>query len=53
MYLESSKAFDTISHNILMGKLRKCGILKWTVRWIDNWLTGIAQRVVISITESG
>jgi len=38
--------------NILVGKLRKCGIDKWTVRWIENWLTGRAQRVVISGTES-
>ena len=52
MYLDFSKVFDTISHNILVMKLRKCGIDEWTVRWIENWLTGRAQRVVISGTES-
>ena len=51
--LDFSKAFDTISHNILVMKLRKCGIDEWTVRWIENWLTGRAHRVVISGAESG
>jgi len=26
VYLHFSKAFDTVSHNILLGKLRKCGL---------------------------
>lgn len=29
-------------------KPRKCVIGEWMVRWIDSWLTGKAQRVVIS-----
>ncbi|GAB0183018.1 mitochondrial enolase superfamily member 1 [Grus japonensis] len=33
-------------------KLRKCGLDEWTVRWIENWLNGRAQRVVISGAES-
>ncbi|GAB0209450.1 mitochondrial enolase superfamily member 1 [Grus japonensis] len=49
--LDFSKAFDTVSHNILIGKLRKCGLDEWTVRWVENWLNGRAQRVVISGTE--
>jgi len=52
VYLESSKAFDTVSHNILIGKLRKCGLDEWSVRWIENWLNGRTQRVGISSTES-
>ncbi|GAB0181292.1 mitochondrial enolase superfamily member 1 [Grus japonensis] len=52
VYLNFSKAFDTVSHNILIGKLRKCGLDEWTVRWIENWLNGRAQRVVISGAES-
>lgn len=27
-YLDFSKAFDTVTHNFLIGKLRKCGIDK-------------------------
>jgi len=49
---ERRKVFDAVSHNILIGKLRKCGLDEWTVRWIENWLNGRAQRVVISGTES-
>jgi len=52
VYLDFSKAFDTVSHNILLGKLRKCGLDEWTVRWIEKWLNGRTQRVVISGTES-
>jgi len=52
VYLDFSKAFDTVSHNILLGKLRKCGLDECSVRWIENWLNGRAQRVVISGTES-
>ena len=33
-------------------KLRKCGLDGWTVRWAEDWLTGRAQRAVISDTES-
>jgi len=49
--LDYSKAFDTVSHNILLGKLRKCGLDEWSVRWIENWLNGRSQRVVISGAE--
>jgi len=50
--LDLSKAFDTVFHNIFLGKLRKCGLDEWTVKWIENWLNGRAQRVVISSAES-
>jgi len=52
VYLDFSKAFDTISHNILLGKLRKCGLDEWSVRWIENRLNGRAHRVVVSGAES-
>jgi len=52
VYLDFSKAFDTVSHNILLGKLRKCGLDEWSVKWIENCLNGRTQRVVVSGTES-
>jgi len=52
VYVDFSKAFDTVSHNILLGKLRKCGLDEWSVRWIENWVNGRTQRVVISAAES-
>ncbi|GAB0202359.1 mitochondrial enolase superfamily member 1 [Grus japonensis] len=51
-YLDFSKDFDTVSHNILVSKLRKRGLDEWTVRWVENWLNGRAQRVVTSGSES-
>jgi len=50
--LTSGKALDTVFHNFLTGKVRKCGLDEWSVRWIKNWLNDIAQRVVISSAES-
>ena len=50
MYLDFRKAFDTDFHIILIKKLRSCGTDEWTVRCVENWLTGRAQRVVISGT---
>jgi len=52
VYLDFSKAFDMVSHNILLGKLRKCGLDEWLVRWIENWLNGRTQKVVVSGAES-
>ncbi|GAB0204121.1 mitochondrial enolase superfamily member 1 [Grus japonensis] len=52
VYLDFSKTFDRSSHNILTSKLRKCGLDEWTGRWVGNWLSGRAQRVVITGTES-
>lgn len=32
IYLDFSKALDTVCRNILTVKLRKCELVKWTVR---------------------
>jgi len=50
--LDFTKAFNTVSHYVLLGKLRKCGLEEWSVKWIENWLNGKTQRVVISGAES-
>jgi len=52
VYLNFSKAFNTVCHKILLGKLRKCGLDEWSVRWIENWLNGTTQRAVVSSAES-
>ncbi|CAM4578231.1 unnamed protein product [Caretta caretta] len=48
LFLDFSKAFDTISHSILVSKLKKYGLDEWTIRWIESWLDRRAQRVVIN-----
>jgi len=53
VYFDFCKAFDhSASDNILLGKLRKCGLDEWAVRWIENGLKARTQRVVISGPES-
>ncbi|KAF4804098.1 hypothetical protein TURU_011130 [Turdus rufiventris] len=52
-YLNFNKAFNTLSHNIFIDMLRKCGLDGCTAGWIKNWLKGRAQRIVISEVGSG
>ncbi len=52
VYLDFSKAFDTVSHSILLGKLAACGLGRYTLLWIKNWLGGRAQRVVVNGVKS-
>ncbi|KAF4801337.1 hypothetical protein TURU_035479 [Turdus rufiventris] len=48
VYLDFSKAFDTVSHRILLEKLSACGLDRSTLCWVKNWLDGRAQRVVVN-----
>lgn len=43
-----SKAFDTVSQIILIGKLSECALGERTVRWTEKWPNGRAQRVVVT-----
>ncbi|RMC05602.1 hypothetical protein DUI87_17687 [Hirundo rustica rustica] len=52
VYLDFSKAFDTVSHSILLNKLAACGLDKSTLCWVRNWLDGQAQRVVVNSAAS-
>ncbi|NXC47288.1 RTJK polymerase, partial [Penelope pileata] len=47
-----SKAFDTVSHSILLGKLAAHGLDRYTLLWVKNWLEGRAQRVVVNGVKS-
>ncbi|KAK4815565.1 LOW QUALITY PROTEIN: hypothetical protein QYF61_004082 [Mycteria americana] len=48
VYLNFSKAFDMVSHSILLEKLAAHGLDGCTLRWVKNWLDGRAQRVVVN-----
>lgn len=48
VYLDFSRAFSTVSHKILIDKLRKCGLDEWAVGWIENWLNSRSQRVIVA-----
>ena len=48
VYLDFSKAFDTVSHSFLLGKLAARGLDRYTLLWVRNWLDGGAQRVVVN-----
>uniref|UniRef100_A0A8B9C754 Reverse transcriptase domain-containing protein n=1 Tax=Anser brachyrhynchus TaxID=132585 RepID=A0A8B9C754_9AVES len=52
IYLDFSKAFDTVSHNILLKKLAARGLDWCKLCWVKNWLDGRAQRVVVNGVKS-
>ena len=52
VYLHFSKAFDTISHSILLKKLACQGLDGYTLCWVKNWLDGRAQIVVVHGVKS-
>lgn len=52
VYLNFSKTFDTFFHKILTEKVLLYELDKQTMRWVENWMNGQAQRVVTSGMKS-
>ncbi len=47
IYLDFSKAFDSVSHKLLILKLKSLGFCGSLLHWFDDYLTGRLQRVVL------
>ena len=48
IYLDFSKAFDTVPHRRLLGKLESYGIRGKILNWIKGFLQGRSQQVVVN-----
>ncbi|GAB0188707.1 mitochondrial enolase superfamily member 1 [Grus japonensis] len=53
IFSDFSKAFDTASHSILLDKMSSIQFDKNIVRWVSNWLTGLARRIMVNRVTSG
>lgn len=52
-YIDLKKAFDTVSHPILLDKMQSLGITGEENRWFEVYLTDRTQRVKVNGTVSG
>ncbi|KAF4796679.1 hypothetical protein TURU_082046 [Turdus rufiventris] len=52
VYLDFSKAFNIVSHSILLEKLAARGLERSPLCWVKNWLDDQAQRVGVNGTAS-
>ncbi|PKU41819.1 rna-directed dna polymerase from mobile element jockey-like [Limosa lapponica baueri] len=52
VYVDFSKAFDTVFHSILLGNLAAHGLDGSTLRWVKNWLEGQAHRPAVNGVKS-
>ena len=47
------KAFDKVSHEKLVLKMKRIGLEDGIVQWIGNWLSDRRQRAVVNGVASG
>jgi hypothetical protein len=47
IYLDFAKAFDKVPHRRLMAKARATKMCDKVARWIEEWLRGRRQRVIV------
>ena len=47
LFIDFSKAFDTVPHRRLLNKLQFYGVRGPVLHWISSWLTDRHQRVIV------
>ena len=52
LLLDFSKAFDTVPNKRLLKKLDHYGIRRQLIKWIESWLWGRTQTVVVNGSQS-
>ena len=52
VFLDLSKAFDRVDHNLLLHKLESVGLLDDAVNWFQSYLTNRKQRTSVGDTLS-
>ena len=52
VYMDFMKAFDKVPHRRLMEKLRAHGFSIQIMQWIEDFLRGRSQKVIVNGVES-
>ena len=48
IYCDFTKGFDVVPQRRLLGKCWGLGIWGKVIKWVEEWLTGRKQRVVLT-----
>jgi len=51
LFLDLSKAFDTVDHNLLLRKLKSVGLSEVTVNWFQSYLANRKQRTSVGVPQ--
>ncbi len=51
LFIDLTKAFDTVNHNILLDRLRSVGLSDNVVLWFNTYLKGITQCVQVDKSD--
>jgi len=53
IFYDFSKAFDSISHEMLLEKLKRYGVVGVPLKWIESFLSNRRQKVQIEVVKNG